>query len=80
MFKVRDKSIAIFPSPEAYLEKNIYDEPFLRYIDDKTLDASGQILEEHILHCDFKNLQSGCTFCALEETLTTKHLFLKITK
>lgn len=46
MFKVRDKSIAIFPSPEAYLEKNIYDEPFLGYIDDKTLDASGQILEE----------------------------------
>ena len=58
----RDKGIAIFPSPDAYLEKNIYDEPFLRYIDDKT----GQILQEikHILHCDFKNLQSGCTFCA----------------
>lgn len=50
MFKVRDKSIAIFPSPEAYLEKNIYDEPFLRYIDDKTLDASGQILEENIFY------------------------------
>ena len=33
MFKVNDKSITIMlPSPEAYLERNIYDEPYFAVI------------------------------------------------